>query len=394
MKTRAEKKNWLVFAVFMLIMVGLGVSDSNRGVFSSVFERELALTKPQLSMIVTVSYVGNLLFMLLGGNAADRFDRKKACMGILGLWTAGQMLFACTDSYICLLAGMLISMGASTLMNTMMNILSPFFFGTMAGLYVNILFFVQGIGTSGNQKLTAGLASTYDDYRRLCLGLALIGIVSLMLLGFTKFRGADGADHPERAVTGRKKRSIRACINKTVLAMGLVFGFYFVAEHGIMNWWFMYCSQGLGMDGGRASTGVSLFFAAMTIGRLVMAPLVQKLGNRRSITLFGGLGTAVYILGVLLGARGIWLLGISGIFISIVYPTIVLLLQEIFPQETIATATGAVISIGTLFDIAFNAVFGGLVEAMGFGICRLVFPAAALLFYGGFLLVSQKSAKK
>ena len=121
----------------MLIMVGLGISDSNRGVFSAVFERDLGLSKPRLSLIVTVSYVGNLLFMLFGGRAVDRVKKKTACLGILGLWTLAQGLFFFTDSYACLLAGMFISMGASTLMNTMLNILSPYFFGAMAGLYVN-----------------------------------------------------------------------------------------------------------------------------------------------------------------------------------------------------------------------------------------------------------------
>lgn len=323
-------------------------------------------------------------------------------MGILGLWTAAQVIFVCTDNYTGLLIGMFISMGASTLMNTMMNILSPVFFGTMAGLYVNVLFFVQGIGTSGNQKLTGSLATEYADYRRLCLGLVLIGVVSLILLGLTKFRSQkDDCTGRERETDSgaeeRKsvdsKKSFRACMSGTVLAMGLIFGFYFVAEHGILNWWFMYCTQGLGLDSGSASTGVSLFFGTMTVGRLLMAPVVQKLGTGRSITILGGLGTAVYLLGVFLGAGGIWLLGISGIFISIVYPTIVLLLQEFFPKDTIATVTGMVISIGTLFDIAFNAVFGSLVETVGFGICRMIFPVAILSFYGGFLLVIHKKRK-
>ena len=399
---KQEMKNKLIFVAFMLIMIGLGISDSNRGVFSTIFERELLLSKTQVSMIVTVSYVGNLLFMLFGGNAADRFDKKKACMGILGLWTAAQVIFVCTDNYTGLLIGMFISMGASTLMNTMMNILSPVFFGTMAGLYVNVLFFVQGIGTSGNQKLTGSLATGYADYRRLCLGLALIGVVSLILLGLTKFRSQkDNCAERGRATdisaeerkSADSKKSFRTCMSGTVLAMGLIFGFYFVAEHGILNWWFMYCTQGLGLDSGSASTGVSLFFGTMTVGRLLMAPVVQKLGTGRSITILGGLGTAVYLLGVFLGTGGIWLLGISGIFISIVYPTIVLLLQEFFPKDTIATVTGMVISIGTLFDIAFNAVFGSLVETVGFGICRIIFPVAILSFYGGFLLVIHKKRK-
>ena len=128
----------------------------------------------------------------------------------------------------------------------------------------------------------------------------------------------------------------------------------------------------------------------MTLGRLFMAPLVQRLGNRKSIATLGGIGSTVYILGILLGADGVLLLGISGICISIIYPTIVLLLQDIFPKDKIATVTGVVISIGTLFDIGFNAVFGSLVDIAGFGICRVIFPVAIMIFYTGFLTVSKK----
>lgn len=398
-KTGSRQK-FLVLGVFMLIMIGLGISDSNRGVFSGIFERDLALTKPQVSMIVTVSYVGNLLFMLFGSRAADKMDKKKACIGILGLWVLAQALFFFTDNYVCLLIGMFISMGASTLMNTMMNILSPYFFGVMAGLYVNVLFFVQGIGTSGNQKLTGTLAGSYGDYRLVCGGLGILGLVCLVILGFVRFEGqvdkkeianvvepvsSEAARSKTFSKESAEKKGNMKSLGGAVAAMGLVFGFYFVAEHGIMNWWAMYCSQGLALDNSKASTSVSLFFGTMTLGRLVLAPLVQRLGSRRSIVILGGLGSAVYILGVLLGGNGVWLLGLSGIFISIVYPTIVLFLQELFPKEIITTATGAVISVGTLFDIGFNAVFGSLVEAAGFGVCRVIFPVAILIFYVGFL---------
>lgn len=397
--------NVLVLLVFMLIMVALGISDSNRGVFSSIFERELRLTKPQLSLIVTVSYVGNLLFMLFGGKIADCMDRKKACMGILGLWTAAQILFACTDNYLWLLVGMFVSMGASTLMNTMINILSPFFFGAMAGLYVNVLFFVQGIGTSGNQKITGTLADSYAQYRLLCLGMAVVGVVSLLILSRTRFEktgegaksggerpGGEAAPAQSHASGTEVKSGARrtAAVSGMVLAMGLVFGFYFVAEHGIMNWWSMYCSQGLGLDNSMASTSVSLFFGTMTAGRLLMAPVVQKLGSRRSILILGGAGTLLYLTGVLLGAKGVLLLGISGIFLSIVYPTMVLLLQELFPKERITAMTGMVISIGTLFDIAFNAIFGSLVTSAGFGVCRLIFSVAIAVFYLLFFVVTGR----
>lgn len=339
-------------------------------------------------MIVTISYVGNLLFVLTGGKAADRFDRKKVFLTVLAIWTAAQILFAATDNYICLLIGMFFSMGASTLLNTLMNLLSPLLFGTMAGMFVNILYFVQGIGTSGNQKIMGSISDGYSDFRFLCLGLAGIGLIGSCLLAAKKFPKEEAA--PTKV---NQPKTEKVTISyKMVVLMGFIFGFYFIAEHGIMNWWSMYCQQGLGMNSSQASTSISLFFGTMTIGRLVLSPMVQKLGNRKSITILGGIGSVVYVLGILLGTNGSWALGLSGIFISIIYPTCVLFLQEIFPKDCVATATGMVLSFGTLFDIAFNAVFGNLVELAGFGICTVIFPTAMLLFYGGFLLLGRRKA--
>ena len=404
-----NKVNVLILIAFMLIMVGLGISDSSRGVFSTIFEKDLALSKPQVSMIVTISYIGNLLFVLAGGRAADRFDRKKVFLTVLCIWTAAQIMFAATDNYVCLLIGMFFSMGASTLLNTLMNLLSPLLFGTMAGMFVNILFFVQGIGTSGNQKITGSLATEYTDFRFLCLGLAAIGLIGFLLLATRKFPKDAATNEKEisdnandrsgalKEVTGNvnaiSQETEKATVSyKMVIIMSFIFGFYFIAEHGIMNWWSMYCQQGLNMSSSQASTCISLFFGTMTIGRVVLSPLVQKLGSRKSIILFGGIGSILYIIGILLGIKGSLILGFSGIFISIIYPTCVLFLQEIFPKNCVATATGMVLSFGTVFDIAFNAVFGNLVEMTGFGICSVIFPVAMVLFYGGFLLLKRSRA--
>ena len=157
----------------MLIMIALGASDSMRGIFSGIFETHFSLNKNQVGMIVTVSYTGNLVFMLFGSRLADSCGKKKVCFAVLSLWMAAILLYLVTDNYYCLLAGMFVSMGASTLMNTLINILSPSFFGLNAGMIVNTLFFTQGIGTSANQNLAGRFAQDYGSFR---LVLSLIHI--------------------------------------------------------------------------------------------------------------------------------------------------------------------------------------------------------------------------
>ncbi len=87
----------------MFIMIALGASDSMRGIFSGIFENHFTLSKSQVSLIVTISYIGNLVFILFGSRLADKYDKKKVCMGILIMWMVALLIYIFTDNFYCLL---------------------------------------------------------------------------------------------------------------------------------------------------------------------------------------------------------------------------------------------------------------------------------------------------
>ena len=171
----------------------------------------------------------------------------------------------------------------------------------------------------------------------------------------------------------------------------LMMGFYFIGEHGIMNWMLTYCMNALQMPSHTASTYLSIFWGGMTVGRLVFAPVVQKLGVRKSLKYFGGAGTVLFVTGVLSGSKGVILLSSSGLLISILYPTMVLFFQQIYPVSVVATKTGAIISAATIADIVFNAGFGALSDSMGIQISFLILPVCMVLYYCFYLLLLRVS---
>lgn len=61
-----------------------------------------------------------------------------------------------TKSYTLLLCGMIFSMGASTLLSTSVNIITPILFMS-PGLMMNLFNFTQGVGISGGQNAAAVL---------------------------------------------------------------------------------------------------------------------------------------------------------------------------------------------------------------------------------------------
>ena len=233
-----EKSNRRIALIgFAILMVGLGISDSLRGIFSGIFQTHFALTAKGLSTIIAVSYAGNLCFLLAGGRIMDKIDRKKAFLGFLAVWMCAMLVFLLTDNYYALLVGMFLAMGASTLLNTSITLITPFIFATSPAMIVNVLFFTQGIGTSGGQSLIGNLADDFGGWKAV-----------------TEVKKA------EKDQQGRKMKG-----NNLWIVMVVIFGVYFIAEHGMLNWFVIYGTNALGLEQGKAANYMALFFGGMTV---------------------------------------------------------------------------------------------------------------------------------
>ena len=384
-----KEKNirWIPVLCFGVLMLGLGSSDSLRGIFSPVFQEHYSVGGRGLSMMVVISYVGNLLFLSVGGKMMATFDRKKVAMGMLGIWMAAVLLNVLTDSYPMILLSMFLALGASTMLNTTVNLLTPMVCAGYAGMMVNIFFFIQGIGTSGSQFLLGRFAFSYDGWKMINGVLFAVGLVSLGLFAMVNLK-----PEKKKPKTSQKKKPQDMPGASIFWLLVLMMGFYFIGEHGIMNWMLTYCMNALQMPSHTASAYLSIFWGGMTVGRLVFAPVVQKLGVRKSLKYFGGAGTVLFVTGVLSGSKGVILLSSSGLLISILYPTMVLFFQQIYPVSVVATKTGAIISAATIADIVFNAGFGALSDSMGIQISFLILPVCMVLYYCFYLLLLRVSS--
>ena len=454
-KSKFESRTIAYYLILGLLMLGLGSSDALRGVFAPVFREHFALNTSQLSLIITVSYMGNFVFMLLGGRLSDHFGLRRAFCGTLCCWIGAEALYLLTDHFPALLVGVFFAMGTSTLLNMLMNVMSPRLF-TVPGAAINILFFIQAIGTTLTQGGIGRLATSFFAWKLVSLALLLIGVIALLAFARLSFgdaglsydrrirKGAVGEisrkvsektvgelsrevgeetageinkrisgetagniHKKERAETGegipqkaagraseRKKPSypeekespyIMILHRPAFWLFILIFGTYFIGEHGVMNWMNIYCRDGLGMSARDAALIPSLFYGGMMLGRLLFAPVIAKLKIRKALLIFLGSGTGVYILSFVLGQRAFFLLFAAVLGLSVIYPTMTLCIQIYFHRELTTTATGAIMSAGTLFDIAFNAIFGLVIARVGYGMGMMILPLAMCLSLGTYL---------
>lgn len=385
-QTSNKQTNRLTFAAFVVLMVGLGSSDSLRGIFSTIFQQHFALSTTQLGLIVTVSYIGNLVFLLVGGNLSARFAKKRVLQVLMLIWMAALALFALTDSYPVLLVAMALVMGSSTLLNTTMNLITPLLFTAAPGFFVNFLFFTQGIGTSGSQFFLGSMADGFPFWQYTNLGLLVLGAAAFGMLLFCQVP-EEPAVAPGALPQAEGRLTDRLGV---VVPFVLVFGFYFITEHGVMNWLVAYGTTGLEMTQAAASRYLSVFYGGVMLGRLVLSPLVDKLGVIRSMQLFGVISGVLYVAGSLGGAALMPLWAVSGFFLSILYPTLVMSIRLYFPAQQVSGAAGTIISIASLADILFNVGFGRLVDLAGYRLSICVLPVSMVLFLITFLLFTRK----
>lgn len=378
-------KKWssrLTFFAFVVLMVGLGSNDSLRGIFSTIFQEHFSLTTTQLGLIVTASYIGNLVFLLVGGNLSTRFSKKRVLQVLILIWMAALALFAFTSNYTVLLIGMALALGSSTLLNTTMNLITPLLFATAPGFFVNFLFFTQEIGTSGSQYILGSHADGFAFWQHTNLVLLILGAVAFVLLLFCNV--------PEEAAAPADAPAQKGGYDwRVIVPYVLVFGFYFIAEHGVMNWMVAYGVDGLGLPQGSAAKYLSVFFGGMMIGRLCLSPLVDKLGALKSLAAFGGVSCVLYLIGSLGGAVTMPVWAISGLSFSILYPTLVMSIRLYFPAQQVSGAAGTILSIASLADILFNVGFGKLVDMAGYAVSIRVLPLSVLAFFIVFMLFTK-----
>ena len=361
--TESRLQKCIVTVYCVLMMFVLGASDALRGVFLPVFRDSFSLSPSQSSAIIMCSYIGNLLFLCIGGRLVDRISRKKFLFGVMLLWMGALTAYLLTANYYALLVFMIFSLGASTMLSTTVNLITPMLYAAPA-FFVNFFNFLQGAGISTAQNVGGRFASSLSAWKGANLILLLCGCVGLILLWFVKLP----QPKPSAGSAGGYGAVIR---NPACKYLFLLCGFYCITEHGLQNWLVTYGSDCLGYTVPQAARYLSFFFG----------------GIMRSMRVFVTAAGVLYIAGMLLERRGMLLLCGSGLGFSILWPTIVLLIGRYYDPGLAGTATGFITGFATLFDVAFNACFGRLIDWLGFGTAIQILPVSMFLLCLSFFLL-------
>lgn len=366
---------YLMFAMFAMTTDSVGVI-----IPEIISEFRLSLTAAGSFQYATMT--GIAVAALLLGSLADRFGRRRTIAIGLTLFASACFLLSAGDSFLFFavllgLSGLAIGVfktGALALIGDI---------STSTSQHTSIMNTAEGffgvgaiVGPAIVARLVAGGLSWTWLY--VIAGTLCVGLIVLALLVKYPEAARTGA-HGSTGGTGRAMR------NPYVLAFSAG-AFLYVGVEAAVYVWMPTLLQGYAGPGEWLATySISVFFLLRAAGRFVGAWMLTRLPWQAVLAVFSGCILLCFLASVAGGtAWAVYLLPLSGIFMSVVYPTLNSKGISCLPKGEHGAGAGVILFFTCVSAVLAPLAIGGVGDVFGdivYGFW-LATALAVLLFLG------------
>lgn len=375
----SEKRSKLtLYIIIYATMLMFGLVENVKGVSFPLIKSEFGVNYDSQGGLVSLTWFGYVLFCLAASLFLHRYGIKRSILAGYLAVVIGSLATMAAPSFWTATATLLIVNTGFGFFEVGANALASVVFTSRAALMMNLMHFFYGFGAITGPKAAGVLIdSLHLTWRQVYL-VVIIPIAGIFLfILFTRFHGqAGGGGEQENSPNPAVKITFwRALSHPIVWLFCLTLGFMEVIEFGAANWGGLYLKDVYGLDPSvTGASFVSLFYIQFTLARLFGGIFIEKIGYIRSLMIATAGAMIVFIVGFGLGQSGIWVLPTTGLFIGIMWPTLMAVAMRFFGTDApiitsvIITVSGAVNGIFQ-FGIGLTNFLAG--EAWGYRSCVL-----------------------
>ena len=358
----------LTITIFSAYFI-FGFADSVRGPAIPRIQADLVASEFRIALLLTMNSVGYLIACSYTAALAKKISMKGCAITAL-LVVAVSGLFICySPGFWALVLAFFIANLGFGMMEISLGVISAATFTKNTGTMLNLVHFFYGAGAVFSPVLSIRMmAARFGDnllgWRYSYLIIFSFALVPALLALIVRLKKQDYDKKKTGYAVLLKKPAIWLII--VILAFGVT------CEIGSVAWLVNFLEKAYFFSKERAALQLTLFFIGFTASRLIMGPIIDRIGFINSLivaTFFAG--TAITA-GVLLGETGAPLLVMTGIGISLVFPTMMAVTAKLFADEidlaitAVTTAMGVImvpanLMVGIIINQTrpvFNSLFG------------------------------------
>ncbi len=375
-------KVFLIFTLFYLYFT-LALFDSARGNFIPFFIDEFKINNTVISLILSLSTLGNIIGSFLGGHFCEKYGHKTVYIIGSVTSTIGVLIAPFTQNIFMLgLFHFIYGVGRQFLcigIDSMVPVLSIGF----EAILMNITHFMFGLGSFAGQSAYGRLLSHGISWRTIYFYMGIFFIVTVILTLIIKAPNIQiTSEHPLKRKDMYKNRLIY------MFVIALTFGL--VAEAVVQTWFISYMRGSYSLNPADAAKYASIFFLMFALGRLFGGFILNKIGNSRGLILFLALAALCLTAGLQLKREGLILVAVSGLFISITFPTMMVIISSAFKQNS-SFAIGLIVTISNILYVVIFNITGALNDLLGTYAAFYAAPASIACCLITLIIINKKT---
>jgi MFS family permease len=359
-KNDSSRANFVLLTLMIYIAYLIfGMSENVKGPAIPRMQSDLGINEFEVGLLLAVNALGYLIACSFTAPLARRIGLKPALMISLTVIALSGISICFSPNYATLALSFFVMYLANGMLEIGLGILAASFFTKRTGTMLNIAHFFYGVGSIIGPVASAGLmAATIHGsnlgWRYMYLIVLACALIPLLpaILGRIHGRG-------DEKVKGEYKAYLR---DKTLWCVIIILSLGGMSEMGIGGWLVNYMEKAGGFSPSAAAFALTAFFIVFTFTRLVIGPLIDKLGFVKSLLLLCGFASVTLTAGILLGGRaGEVLIIISGIGISPLYPTVFAVIAKIY-KDRIDTAMTITLTAMGIISMISNLILGVVID--------------------------------
>ena len=362
-EARAPSYRWLSRLNYALVIL-LGLGWNLIGPALPAVRQEFALSLASVGIIFPLTTLGFALAVMVAGYGVDSHGRRPALVGASLMLGIGFLGWGLAPNWPAMAAFMLFTGAGLGCIDIITNVTASDASSGNRVADLNRLHMFFGL-SAVLSPLLIGL-SLDVNWRLPMLGIGVLGFACLPLALRVQLPAPASIERLSRA------NVLPLARNGLIIMVTSVLVLYIWVEVSMMGWSVTYLTDVFAEPYDRSTVVVSLFWAAIFLGRLAMAWLAQRLSTEQILQ--GALMASVPLLLVLALAPAAWMVYVAvfliGLFVAPIFPTMFALALQRFPRRP---GTVAIL-------LLLGAAAGGLLPPYVIGVVAetLSFRAAML----------------
>lgn len=352
-----SSKSLLLFIILFGAMFLFGIIENVKGVTYPLIKTEFDISYEQQGAMVSLQSLSYVLFCLIGGIVIGTFGVKKAFTAGYIFMILGVAAVFFMPGFWSVAAALIFVFAGFGLFEVSCNALATQIFTSRAALLMSLMHFFYGAGSSLSPR-AAGAVSAALGWRNVYLIAIPMVLLFFIPSLFTRFPGAVQKEE-EHDKPGTKRVSFFTALRTPMVwVFSVALGFMVAVELSSANWAGLYFLDVYKLD--PRTTGaafVSNFYILFTISRFLSGFVIEKIGYLRSLFIATLATILTFVLGFILGAKGIYILPALGFFTAIFWPTVMATAMGYF-REDAPVMTSAIIVIGGAINSGVQFLMG------------------------------------